>query len=44
MGGMGGDTGEDISQPSLWIDAIDLGGLCRVPNYAEVAFFPQDSS
>ena len=26
MGGMGGDTGEDISQPSLWIDAIDLGG------------------
>jgi hypothetical protein len=39
-----GDAGEDIGQPSLRIDIVHFGRLCRAPNYAEVARFPQDSS
>jgi hypothetical protein len=32
---MGGDAGEDIGQPSLRIDAVHLGCLCRPSDYAE---------
>jgi hypothetical protein len=35
MSWVGGDAGENVGQPSLWIDAIHLGRLCRPPNYAE---------
>jgi hypothetical protein len=42
--GVGGDAGEDVSQPGLRIDAIHLAGLCRAPNYAERVRFPQVSS
>jgi hypothetical protein len=30
-----GDTAENISQPSLRINAIELGRLCGSANYAE---------
>jgi hypothetical protein len=30
-------TGEDVSEPSLRIDVVGLGSLCRTPNYAERA-------
>jgi hypothetical protein len=30
-----GDPGQHIGEPSLRIDVIELGGLCRPPNYAE---------
>jgi hypothetical protein len=43
MSWISGDAGEDISQPSLWIDPIHLGRLCRLPNYAEQTCFPRDS-
>jgi hypothetical protein len=33
--GMVGDAGQDIGKPSLRIDVVHLGGLCRPPNYAE---------
>jgi hypothetical protein len=26
---------ENVSEPALGIDAIELTGLCRLPNYAE---------
>jgi hypothetical protein len=26
---------EDIREPSLRIDIVEVGGLCRPPNYAE---------
>ena len=39
---MGGDAREDVGEPRLRIDAVHLGGLCRAPNYAEWACFPQD--
>lgn len=29
------DLGEDIGQITLWLDAVQLAGLCRVPDYAE---------
>ena len=32
---MGGDAGEHVGQPGLRIDVVQLGGLCRPPNYAE---------
>ena len=28
-------TRQQISEICLWIDAIQLTGLCRIPNYAE---------
>jgi hypothetical protein len=34
---------EDIGEPGLRIDVVELGGLCRPPNYAERARFPHDS-
>jgi hypothetical protein len=30
-----GDPGQHIGEPGLGIDAVELGGLCRPPNYAE---------
>jgi hypothetical protein len=41
---MFGDAGKNIRKPCLRIDIVELGGLCRLPNYAERARFPQDSS
>jgi hypothetical protein len=38
-----GDAGEHVAQVTLRIETIHLGGLCRAPNYAERACFPQDS-
>jgi hypothetical protein len=29
------DAGEDVGEPGLRIDIVELGGLCRLPNYAE---------
>lgn len=29
------DAGEHVGEPSLRIDVVELGGLCRPPNYAE---------
>jgi hypothetical protein len=29
------ELGEDIGQIGLRVDAVKLGGLCRLPNYAE---------
>jgi hypothetical protein len=29
------DPAKHVGQPSLWIDVIELAGLCRPPNYAE---------
>lgn len=30
-----GWSGKHVGEPSLWIDVVELGGLCRLPNYAE---------
>ena len=30
-----GDPGQHVSEPGLRIDAVELGRLCRPPNYAE---------
>jgi hypothetical protein len=38
-----GQAGEHVGEPGLGIDVVELGGLCRSPNYAERARFPQDS-
>jgi hypothetical protein len=35
-----GDPGEHIGDPGLGIDVIELGCLCRHPNYAELGGFP----
>jgi hypothetical protein len=37
------EPGEDIGEPGLRIDVIELASLCRPPNYAEWACFPQHS-
>jgi hypothetical protein len=37
------DPGEHVGKPGLGIDVIEFGRLCRAPNYAERACFPQDS-
>jgi hypothetical protein len=34
-----GDVGQDVGQPSLRVDVIHLGGLCRLSDYAERAAF-----
>jgi hypothetical protein len=34
---------QDIGEPGLRIDVVELRGLCRPPNYAERARFPQYS-
>jgi hypothetical protein len=38
-----GDPRQHIRQPGLRIDVVELRRLCRPPNYAERACFPQDS-
>jgi len=40
---MVGDAADDRSQIGFGIEAVELGGLCRPPNYAERARFPQYS-
>jgi hypothetical protein len=37
------DLTQYVGEPSLRVDIVELGGLCRPPNYAERACFPQDS-
>jgi hypothetical protein len=37
------DFAEDVDEVGLRIEAVKLRGLCRPPNYAERACFPQDS-
>ena len=39
-----GDAAQHVGEPSLRVDAIELGGLCRLPNYAERARFLQGLS
>jgi hypothetical protein len=34
---------QDISKPCQRLDIVELGGLCRSPNYAERNRFPQYS-
>jgi hypothetical protein len=43
-GGIGCDPGDDVAQIGFGIEAVELGGLCRPPNYAEWVCFPQHSS
>ena len=43
LGRMIRKTGQHVGEPSLWIDVIELRGLCRPPNYAESGRFPQIS-
>jgi hypothetical protein len=33
-------SGERVGKPRAWIDIVELGGLCRPPNYAERTGFP----
>jgi hypothetical protein len=35
LGGVIRQTCEAIGEPSVRIDVVELGGLCRPPNYAE---------
>ena len=35
---------EDIGEPCLRVDVVELCGLCRHPNYAEHSGFPQHLS
>lgn len=36
-----GDTIEHLAQVILGIEHVQLGGLCRAPNYADRTWFPQ---
>jgi len=38
------DARQHVGEPGLWIDAVELGGLCRPPNYAERVGFSPDFS
>ena len=42
LGGMAGDPGEHVGQPGTRVDVVQLGGLCRPPNYAERAGLSQE--
>jgi hypothetical protein len=35
LSGVIGQASEDVGKPRLRIDVVELGGLCRLPNYAE---------
>lgn len=35
------DLGEDVGEIAERLDAVELAGLCRTPNYAELARFRQ---
>jgi hypothetical protein len=37
------DAHKHVGEPGLRIDVVELGGLCRPPNYAESGRFPQIS-
>jgi hypothetical protein len=39
-----GDACQHVGEPSLRINIVELGRLCRTPNYAEQARFPQPLS
>ena len=30
-----GDARDDVAQVGFWVEPVELGGLCRPPNYAE---------
>jgi hypothetical protein len=36
-----GDAHEHVGEPGLRIDVVELGRLCRAPNYAARARFPE---
>jgi len=38
---MVGDPAQDVGEPGTWVNVVQLGRLCRAPNYAEQAGFPQ---
>jgi hypothetical protein len=44
LDGVIGQLDENVGEPGSRIDVIELAGLCRPPNYAEWACFPQDFS
>src|SRR2546429_7593403 len=35
---------QHVGEPGLWVDVVELGGLCRPSNYAERSDFPHNSS
>jgi hypothetical protein len=37
------ETAENVGKVPVWIDAAELAGLCRPPNYAGRTRFPRDS-
>jgi len=41
LGGVIRQARQHVGKPSLRVDVIELGGLCRPPNYAESGRFPQ---
>jgi hypothetical protein len=43
LGATGDDALEYVTEIGLRIEPVELGRLCRAPNYAELACFPQDS-
>jgi hypothetical protein len=36
------DPGKHLAQVVFGVEAVQLGGLCRLPNYAELACFSQN--
>jgi hypothetical protein len=44
LGGMIGQPCKNVGEPSARIDVVEFRRLCRLPNYAERAGFPQHSS
>jgi hypothetical protein len=44
LGGMIRQSRQHVGEPGLRIDLIELGSLCRPPNYAEHSGFPQHLS
>jgi hypothetical protein len=36
-----GDAAEHVAQIGFGVKTIELGGLCRYPNYAEHSGFPR---
>ncbi len=35
FGGVIRQASQHVGEPGLWIDVVELGALCRPPNYAE---------
>jgi hypothetical protein len=40
LGGVILQSRQDVGEPGLRVDVVELGGLCRHPNYAEWSGFP----